>query len=388
MTVLKTCGVVTASFARLQRYIEREGKWAGTRCLNIADERDWAREMDQTLTVENVAVRTKKRGYHAILAFNPDEVRPRDADGEIDRAAFGYALDYSVEFARRAYPGCQVAAGAHLERCDADGTERVAVHIAVCRAVIEEGEYPDGNGHIARTGTLFDRSPSVARAQVRIVRDLDGQAGFRQLRRGENVAALRVRGTSKEERRMRERGQVPYKDSMRAALLESVEGSRSLAELASRMGERGFSLDTARSKANITVVDADGHRARVSTLGATREAIEARLRENAAAAIIDEARARRLEECAGISAPKAAKRRERVAEGDAHRYEAQRGVAETSIHASEPLPSPCNAVPGRRPSGRTRRAALVSIGLIARRARGGARTDAEACGAGGHAGHL
>lgn len=328
MTALKTVGVRTPSFANLQRYIEREGKWMGTRCLNVSDERAWAQEMDQTLALEGVAGRTKTRGYHMILAFNPDEVVPRTPDGRVDEGAFEYALGYGEEFARRAFPGCQVAIGAHLEACDADRTERVALHIVVSRAVLTEFDYPDREGHLARPGRLYDRNPSVARAQVGIVRDLDDQAGFAQLHRGRNVASHAARGSSREERAMRQRGSPPYKDAMRAALVESLAESRSLAELSQAMAGRGFGLDLIRSKANITVRDAEGHRARVSTLGVTREAVEARLRENAAAEIVAETRRR-------CEAARAHRPSPKLDEGRRHVPEVRSRVPESAAHVEE-----------------------------------------------------
>lgn len=84
MTAIKCIGIKSASFANLQRYIEREGKFHGRRTLNITDEGRWALEMDVAAGVEKLAGRTATRGYHIILGFRPDEVLARRPDGSVD----------------------------------------------------------------------------------------------------------------------------------------------------------------------------------------------------------------------------------------------------------------------------------------------------------------
>lgn len=164
--------------------------------------------------------------------------------------------------------------GAHVERSDADGSERIAVHVVASRPVVFEFPYPDRPDHIARAGTLYDRSPSVTCAQVACVRALDAEAGLSQLRRGRNVSDRRARGRTGAEREMLARGAAPWKEEMRRALVACIGSSASMGELERAMRARGFRLDLARSRSNITVHDGAGHRARVSTLGVTRERIE------------------------------------------------------------------------------------------------------------------
>lgn len=274
MTAIKCIGVRSASFGNLQRYIEREGKFCGRRTLNVAEEGRWAAEMDEAAGIEGLAGRTRTRGYHIILAFRPDEVPARRPDGAVDRGRIAWCLDYAEEFCSRTMPGLQCAMGAHVETSDADGSERVAVHVVASRPVVSEFAYPDRPGHVARPGTLYDRSPAVARAQVACVRALDAEAGLSQLRRGRNVADRRARGRTGAERGMLARGASPWKEEMRRALVECVAGCASLGELDRAMRARGFRLDTARTRSNITVYDGAGHRARVSTLGVTRERVE------------------------------------------------------------------------------------------------------------------
>lgn len=274
MTAIKCIGVKSASFGGLQRYIERGGKFLGRRTLNVADEAHWAREMDEVAAIEGVPGRTGTRGYHIILGFRPDEVIARRPDGSVDEGRVAWCLDYAEEFCARTMPGLQCAMGAHLETSDADGSERVAVHVVASRPVLSEFAYPDRADHVARPGTLYDRSPSVTRAQVACVRALDAEAGLSQLRRGRNVSDRRARGRTGAEREMLARGAMPWKEEMRRALVACVGASASMGELERTMRERGFRLDLARSRNNITVRDGAGHRARVSTLGVTRERIE------------------------------------------------------------------------------------------------------------------
>lgn len=284
MTAIKCIGVKSASFGGLQRYIERGGKFLGRRTLNVADEARWAHEMDEVAEIEGVPGRTGTRGYHIVLGFRPDEVLARRPDGSVDKCRIAWCLDYAEEFCSRTMPGLQCAMGAHLETSDADGSERVAVHVVASRPVLSEFAYPDRPDHIARPGTLYDRSPSVTRAQVACVRALDAEAGLSQLRRGRNVSDRRARGRTGAEREMLARGAAPWKEEMRRALVACVGASASMGELERAMRARGFRLDLARSRSNITVHDGAGHRARVSTLGVTRERIEEIITDRAAVA--------------------------------------------------------------------------------------------------------
>lgn len=281
MTAIKCIGVRSASFANLQRYIEGEGKFMGRRTLNIADEERWAREMDETALIEGVAGRTRTRGYHIVLAFRPGEVAPRRPDGELDLRRFGWCLDYAEEYCLRQMPGLQCAMGAHLETSDADGSERIAVHVVAARPVVAEFAYPDRAGHVARVGTLFDRCPSVVREQVACVRALDAECGLSQLRRG-GAGARAARGRTGAERAIASRGAVSWKEGMRLALASCVPACCSLGELEDAMSGLGYRLDLARSRGNITVYDGEGHRARVSTLGLSRARIEEILEGRAA----------------------------------------------------------------------------------------------------------
>lgn len=284
MTAIKCIGIKSASFENLQRYIEREGKFRGRRTLNITDEGHWARDMDETAGIEGLAGRTSTRGYHIILGFRPDEVLARRPDGSVDEGRIAWCLDYAEEFCSRTMPGLQCAMGAHLETSDADGGERIAVHVVASRPVLSEFSYPDRPDHVARPGTLYDRSPSVTRAQVACVRALDAEAGLSQLRRGRNVADRRARGRTGAEREMLARGAVPWKEEMRRALVVCIGSCASMGELERAMRSRGYRLDLARTRGNITVYDGAGHRARVSTLGITRERIEEILAGRAAIA--------------------------------------------------------------------------------------------------------
>lgn len=333
MTAMKCIGVRSASFAGLQRYIERDEKFMGRRTLNIADEAEWAREMDATAAIEGVPGRTKTRGYHIVLGFRPDQVTTRLRDGSVDVGRFAWCLDYAEEFCRRQMPGLQCAIGAHLETSDADGSERIAVHIVASRSVLDEFAYPDKAGHVARAGTLFDRSPSVVRSQIACVRSLDDECGLKQLRRGRNVADRRARGRTGKEREMLARGAAPWKEEMRRALVDSVGRSLSLAELEQAMGRLGFSLDLTRSKSNITVIDGAGHRARVSTLGVTRERIEEIISNRAVVA-------RQVEGLPARAASHRPRNTEGVRKAPARVAIAQLHVTLTEVHVSIPAHRP------------------------------------------------
>lgn len=289
MTVLKAMAIRTASMAGLQRYLERDGKCVRVGTLNIANERRWALEMDQHARLERVAERTAKRGLHFILAFNLDDISPLSRDGSLDEEAVDFVDGYVREFVETEFPGLQVAWAVHVERCERDGTSRLAAHIVVGRAIVSDFEYPDGSGRVARTGALYDRRKSVQREQVERVRRMDRESGFREVSRGRNSASHFVRDPSRAERHMRSRGGTPRKDELARLVREAAERTEvtDMASLKAALEAEGHDLDISRTVTNATLTDAEsGRRYRLSTLGIDRSALE---REFAARAATERA---------------------------------------------------------------------------------------------------
>lgn len=289
MTVLKTTAVKTASMLGLQKYLERDGKCVRVGTLNVVDERHWAQEMDEHARLERVAERTAKRGLHFILAFSLDDISPLSRDGLLNEEAVDFADGYVREFVEAELPGLQTAWAIHVESCERDGTSRLAAHVVVGRAVVNDFEYPDGSGRVARAGTLYDRRRSVQREQIERVRRMDRAAGFREVRRGRNSSSHFVRDQSEAERRMRSRGTTPRKDELTRLVLEAAgrPGVIDMASLKTTLENEGYHLDIVRTSTNATLTDAEGgRRYRLSTLGIDRSALE---REFAARAATERA---------------------------------------------------------------------------------------------------
>lgn len=287
MTVLKTTAVKTASMLGLQKYLERDGKCVRVGTLNVVDERHWAQEMDEHARLERVSERTAKRGLHFILAFSLDDISPLSRDGVLNEEAVDFADGYVREFVEAEFPGLQVAWAVHVERCERDGTSRLATHVVAGRVVITDFVYPDGSGRVARAGTLYDRRRSVQREQVERVRRMDRAAGFREVRRGRNSTTHFIRDPSRSELNMRSRGETPRKEELARRVLEAAErpGVADMESLKAELEGEGYHLDIVRTRANATLTDREGgRRYRLSTLGIDRAELERQIAARAAAA--------------------------------------------------------------------------------------------------------
>lgn len=309
MTILKAMPVRTASMRGLQRYLERDGRCARLGTLNVSDERTWAAEMDELGALERVPERTAKRGYHFVIAFNLDDISPVLPDGSPNEEAIDFAEAYAREFAEAELSGLQVAWVVHIERCDADGTSRLAAHIVAGRAVVSDFAYPDGSGRVARAGTLYDRRRSVQREQIERIRSMDCKAGFAEVKIGRNSRTHFVRGTSTPERQIKSRGGTPRKEQLREVVerAAAMPGVTNMASLKASLESKGYSLDIDRSPTNATLTDRDGgRRYRLSTLGVDRAELERRF---AAMAAAERAVARGLGRSEGARHPSAGEAR-------------------------------------------------------------------------------
>lgn len=215
---------------------------------NLADDRDWADEMDRTREAHGHNSPARKGArvtymYHQILAFNPDDCSMNG--GRMDARA---CMDYAADYVRRRYPDQEAVWTLHREHSK-DGTDRWAVHIGINRTNLA-------------TGRRLDEGPArKARAsRIATVREMDAEYGLRQLTRGKRNSRTHGRQRSQGERKAQKalvmeaksqgRDPIPTQNErVRRAVARSIEETRLSqgvsdpeAEFRRRLATRGITL--------------------------------------------------------------------------------------------------------------------------------------------------
>lgn len=232
MTIVKTAGVCSARHARnLRAYIE--GKDALVReTVNVIEEDRAFEEMAETRRLAGHDRPSRKGAQntimlHFVLAFLPEE-----ADVNGGPMAPGACMAYAREFmARRGYNEHQAVLALHREHCDADCTDRYAVHIAVNRTNLRTGK------------RLHEgRSAQAKRDRAATVRALDAEWGLHQVAEGVPNSTVHALQPDRQgaEKRIAERAASRGADPLDASC------KRDLRELCRLLGKHAASLDEYR----------------------------------------------------------------------------------------------------------------------------------------------
>lgn len=299
MTIIKTAGVCSARHARnLRAYIE--GKDALVReTVNVIEEGRAFEEMAEARRFAGHDRPSRKGAkntimLHFVLAFLPEE-----ADVNGGPMTPGACMTYAREFmARRGYDEHQAVLALHREHCEADGTDRYAVHIAVNRTNLRTGQ------------RLHEgRSAQAERDRAATVRGLDAEWGLRQVVEGVPNSKLHPAQPQRQgaEKRIadraRERGVDPLDASCKGNLRELCRIFRSRAasldEYREMLAEYG--VETEVRDGRVYATDADDRRYAFSlakldrslTLDALEEAFERNARDRRMAALETELREKR-----------------------------------------------------------------------------------------------
>lgn len=219
MTVIKQVAVTSAAHAsNLGRYLD--DKRALLRdSQNIARENRWQAEMEATREAyghdkPSRAGAANTVMYHQVLAFNPDEC---DANGGVMTPE--KCMEYAREWVRDRYPNQEAVWVLHKEHCDADGTDRYAVHIGINRTDLETGRRLDeGRARKAKV----DRAAAVRR--------MDERYGLRQMTKGERNSRVHARQPTRAEKSMEARGVRSDKQYVRDAVRASMAEVRTSPE--------------------------------------------------------------------------------------------------------------------------------------------------------------
>lgn len=186
---------------------------------------------------------------HQVLAFLPEEA---DANGGPMTPEGCEA--YAREYASLRYGDHQVAYALHRERCDADGAERYAMHMAINVTDLSTGR------------RLHEgRSAQAKRDRARTVRELDARWGLRQVVEGVPNSELHRRqpqrqGTEKRiVDRAAKRGIEPedasYKHNLRELCRLARDRATSLAEYRAMLAEWGVETEVRGGRVYATDTD-------------------------------------------------------------------------------------------------------------------------------------
>ncbi|WP_172623366.1 relaxase/mobilization nuclease domain-containing protein [Arabiibacter massiliensis] len=255
MTIVKTAGVRTSRHARnLRAYLEDKDALA-RETVNIIEEGRAFEEMAETRRLAGHDRPSRKGAentimLHFVLAFLPEEA---DVNGGpmTPEACMAYAREF---MARRGYDEHQVVLALHREHCEADGTDRYAVHIAVNRTNLRTGK------------RLHEgRSAQAKRDRAATVRELDAEWGLHQVAEGVPNSAIHALQPDRQgaERRIVERAAGRGVDAEDASCKHDLrELCRLLKQHAASMEEyrdllAGYGVETEVKGGRVYATDAD-----------------------------------------------------------------------------------------------------------------------------------
>lgn len=236
MTAIKQKAVTTAAHAKALGLYLNDDRVLAKDSQNLVDPNRWEQEMARTRKSygHDAPSRAGAKNtimYHQILAFNPDESMAGGIVGE--KLAMAYVRDY----VSTRYPNQEAVWVLHRERCAADGTTRLAAHIAINRTDLSNGR---------RLNEGRSRKAKVSRANT--VRALDEKYGLRQLEKGKRNSRTHARQPTRKERAMEERGVRTDKRYLRQAIRASVRevretgGDHRIRDLARSLEGRGVKM--------------------------------------------------------------------------------------------------------------------------------------------------
>lgn len=151
MTAIKTKAVTSAGHVgNLGKYLNDDRALLRD-SQHIVNDRRWEKEMDATREAygHNDPSRAGAKVtymYHQVIGFNPDECSCNGGKMTPEKC-----MDFAREWVRNRYPSQEAVWVLHQEHCNADGTDRYAVHIGINRTDLETGKrLCEGRGQKAK----------------------------------------------------------------------------------------------------------------------------------------------------------------------------------------------------------------------------------------------
>jgi len=261
MTAIKQVAVTSkAHAASMTQYLNDERALErGTQNINRPNQ--WSLQMERTREAygHDTASRAGAKNtimYHQVIAFNPDEC---DVNG--GKLTPDDCMDYTRQYIETRYPHQEAVYVLHREHCQADNTDRYAVHIGINRTNLETGNRLDEG---------LGRAAAISRANT--IKDLDHEFELKQLEPNRQNSMTHTKQPSKPEREIKERGKSPEKELMRQEITMAKESAMEQPEherpqaFADELNERGITMKHSKGKKDLQF-EREGIRVNGTTLG-------------------------------------------------------------------------------------------------------------------------
>lgn len=258
MTITKQRAVCSMAHAlRLRDYLD-DGRAIARDTQNIARPEKWFDEMSETRELAGHDEPSRKGAkniliLHQVLAFLPEALE--QYGGKLSPKL---CMEYAREYAQIRYPHQQILFVEHRERCKADGTERIAVHMAICITDTETMRRLDEG-----------RPRAAMRKRVETVRRLDREWGLPQVEKGKVNSHIHRQQPRGVERAMIERGALPFKTALRNTCNRVLQNARSMNEFRALLESEGvttrikngkiYATDRAHAKHEFSLSRLDAH---------------------------------------------------------------------------------------------------------------------------------
>ena len=247
MTIIKQVAVSSPRhMANLAKYLNDDRVLARS-SQNLFNEGNWEREFEETRRAyghdaPSRAGAANTVAFHQVIAFNPDECSVNGGPMTPERC-----MEFAGEWIRNRYPNQEAVWVLHREKCHTDGTERLAVHVAINRTALSTGR---------RLSEGRSKNAKIARANA--MRDMDRKWGLRQVKANERNSRMHARQPTRAEKEMVKRWTLSDKQYIREAVKASVKEvnqhpqKNNVRALAQALDRKGVAMTVSKSGKDFT----------------------------------------------------------------------------------------------------------------------------------------
>lgn len=247
MTAIKQVSIMSAAHAKsLGRYLNDERALARD-SQNLINDKNWELEMARTRKAygHDKPSRSGTQSrimIHRILGFNPDECSMNSGPMTPEKC-----MNYAKEYVSSYLPDYECVWVLHREHCDADSTDRWAIHIGINITNLKTGN---------RLHEGSAKQTKIAHANQ--IRDLDREWGLRQLKANQRNSKVHARQPTIAEKAIAARGHRSDKQYIRDAIKVSIKQvnshsySNRMQALSDELKKKGVRMTKAKNGTDIT----------------------------------------------------------------------------------------------------------------------------------------